>query len=299
MHSMQPLVSVIMTAYNREKYIAEAIESVIHSTYETWELIIVDDCSKDRTVEIARSYEAKDQRIKVYVNEKNLGDYPNRNKAASYAKGKYLKYVDADDLIYPHGLEVMVRSMEDFPEAGLGLALLRQDNKRPAPVLLAPTEAYYINYFEHQIFTRAPLSAIIKSVVFRELGGFENSRMIGDFVMWHKIALNNSVVLLPQGLIWYRVHGEQEIKDHSLFGFDYLNAALHFINIDNCPLSISQRKIINDKLNRLRFKKSMSFLIKHPKLSMINLKNINYSRLFANRKSSQNLNLSSLLWSLF
>ncbi|MBN2662839.1 MAG: glycosyltransferase family 2 protein, partial [Bacteroidales bacterium] len=96
-----PFVSVLMTAYNREKYIAEAIESVIASTYQNWELIIVDDGSKDKTVEIAKQYEAKDPRIKVYINEKNLGDYPNRNKAASYAKGKYLKFVDADDLIYP------------------------------------------------------------------------------------------------------------------------------------------------------------------------------------------------------
>src|SRR4051812_47750099 len=92
-----PLVSVLMTSYNREKYIAQAIESVIASTYSNLELIIVDDCSKDSTVSIARSYAENDKRVKVYVNEKNLGDYPNRNKAASYATGKYLKYVDADD----------------------------------------------------------------------------------------------------------------------------------------------------------------------------------------------------------
>ena len=59
-----PLVSVLMTAYNREKYIAEAIESVLASTYKNFELIIVDDCSKDKTVEIARRYAKKDQRIK-------------------------------------------------------------------------------------------------------------------------------------------------------------------------------------------------------------------------------------------
>ena len=95
MEDRVPLVSVLMTAYNREKYIAEAIESVLASTYSNLELIIVDDCSKDNTLQIATNYQAKDDRIKVYKNEKNLGDYPNRNKAASYAKGKYLKYVDS------------------------------------------------------------------------------------------------------------------------------------------------------------------------------------------------------------
>ena len=101
-----------MTSYNREKYIAQAIESVLASTYKDFELIIVDDCSKDNTVGIAKKYEELDSRVKVYVNEFNLGDYPNRNKAATYAKGKYIKYIDADDMIYPWGLEIIINSFE-------------------------------------------------------------------------------------------------------------------------------------------------------------------------------------------
>ena len=93
-----------MTAYNRQDYIAEAIESVLASTYKNFELIISDDCSSDQTLEIARGFALKDERIKVFVNEKNLGDYPNRNKAASYARGKYIQYIDSDDLL--HNLEI-------------------------------------------------------------------------------------------------------------------------------------------------------------------------------------------------
>jgi glycosyltransferase involved in cell wall biosynthesis len=70
------LISVLMTAFNREKYIGYAIESVLASTYEDFELIIVDDCSTDSTVQIARRYELKDSRIKVFENTVNLGDYP-------------------------------------------------------------------------------------------------------------------------------------------------------------------------------------------------------------------------------
>ena len=88
-------ISVLMTAFNREKYIGEAIESVLASTFKDFELIIVDDCSSDKTVEIAKNYENLDKRVKVFLNEKNLGDYSNRNKAASLANGKYIKYVDA------------------------------------------------------------------------------------------------------------------------------------------------------------------------------------------------------------
>ena len=83
-----PLVSILTTSYNREKYIAECIESVLASAFRDYEYIVVEDCSTDRSYEIALEYAKKDARIRVYRNEKNLGDYPNRNRAASYATGK-------------------------------------------------------------------------------------------------------------------------------------------------------------------------------------------------------------------
>jgi glycosyltransferase involved in cell wall biosynthesis len=135
-------VSILTTVYNREKYLAACIESVLASSYQDWELIIVDDVSSDASVAIAQRYEKKDPRIKVYINEKNLGDYPNRNKAASYAKGKYLKYLDADDIIYPHGLEVMVHTMEQFPEAALGISQKVAEDIKPYPFVMQPQETF-------------------------------------------------------------------------------------------------------------------------------------------------------------
>ena len=140
---INPKISILTTVYNREKYLAACIDSVLASTYQDWELIIVDDVSTDISVAIARAYEQKDVRIKVYVNDKNLGDYPNRNKAASYAKGKYLKYLDADDIIYPHGLEIMVHTMEQFPEAGLGISQKVAEDIKPYPFLMDPKETFY------------------------------------------------------------------------------------------------------------------------------------------------------------
>ena len=85
---INPKISILTTVYNREKYLVACMDSVLASSYQDWELIIVDDVSTDTSLAIAKSYEKKDARIKVYVNDKNLGDYPNRNKAASYAKGQ-------------------------------------------------------------------------------------------------------------------------------------------------------------------------------------------------------------------
>ncbi|HFC30536.1 MAG TPA: glycosyltransferase family 2 protein, partial [Oceanospirillales bacterium] len=262
-----PLISVLMTAYNREKYIAEAIESVMASTYQNWELIIVDDQSKDKTVEIAKSYEAKDKRIKVYINEENLGDYPNRNKAASYAKGKYLKYVDADDLIYPYGLEQLVFYMEQFPQAAYGLCSLPQDNDRIYPFELSPGEAYYRHYFTNKwIFHKAPLSAIIKKDIFDKAGGFTGKRMVGDFEMWQILSQKHKVVLMPGGIVWYREHEEGEMqfaRENTYQMFEYLLTEKELLASSNCPLSKNEQQIAIKKAERKQARYILRYLKSH------------------------------------
>lgn len=244
-----PLVSVLMTAYNREKYIAEAIESVLSSTYTNFELIIVDDQSKDKTVEIARYYEAKDSRVKVYINEKNLGDYPNRNRAASYAKGKYLKYVDADDIIYPFGLEQLVYYMEQFPNAGYGLCSLKPNLKKRFPLLLSSSDAYNYHYLGSGLFHKAPLSAIINKQAFDSVKGFVEERMVGDFEMWHKLSLKYSVVLMPHGIVWYRSHDSQEMKDYEKFRQRYKEISNDYLSLCNLPFDEISKINKNRKYN--------------------------------------------------
>ncbi len=147
----------------------------------------------------------------VYENKKNLGDYPNRNKAASYAKGKYIKYLDSDDIIYPHGLGVMVDAMEKFPEACLGLSSTK-DSPRPYPILLTPQEIYREHFNGYGHFNRAPGSAIIKRQSFLEIGGFSGERMIGDHQLWFTLARYFHVVKFQPDLYWSRSHEEQEQK---------------------------------------------------------------------------------------
>jgi glycosyltransferase involved in cell wall biosynthesis len=257
-----PLVSILMTAYNREKYIAEAIESVLASTYKNFELIIVDDCSKDKTVEVAKSYEAIDCRVKVYVNEKNLGDYPNRNKAASYARGKYIKYIDADDAIYYYGLQVIVEMMERFPEAGYGLDSIAQNDKKIFPYLLSPSEAYYANYIDRiGFFERAPTSCIIKRDIFTLENGFRPYRMVSDNEMWNRLSQKYPVLLMPQGLIWSRGHEESESGKwmaHLPTLYHYLLIQRHFLSSKMCPLP----KEIAKKLVKIRVKGQIKIIIK-------------------------------------
>lgn len=93
----QPLVSVIMPAYNAEKYIGEAIASVCAQTYENWELLILDDGSADRTAEIAQAYAQRDARIRVLHNPQNMGVARTRNRGFDLAQGEWIALLDSDD----------------------------------------------------------------------------------------------------------------------------------------------------------------------------------------------------------
>lgn len=255
MKEQQPLVSILMTAFNREQYIAAAIESVLASTFSDLELIVVDDCSSDRTVEIARNFEAKDQRVKVYVNEKNLGDYHNRNKAASYAKGIYIKYLDSDDIMYPHCLEVMVNAMEKFPEAGYGLSCTG-DSFKPYPVSISPHDAYWEHFNGHNHFDRAPGSAIIKKAAFDAVGGFSGERMIGDNELWMKIGRYYPLVKFPVDLYWARTHEGQESQSDYAKTYHLLRKKIFaeaFAHAD-CPLSEAEKTSILQKMKKQSLK---------------------------------------------
>jgi glycosyltransferase involved in cell wall biosynthesis len=220
-----PVLSVLMTAFNQEKYIAEAIESVLASTFRDFELIIVDDCSQDRTVEIAKQFESIDNRIRLYLNENNLGDYPNRNKAASYAKGKYLKYVDADDMMYPYGLEYIVKYMDGHPEADWGLTDINQDDHAIFPYMVSNLEIYKSHYLTvKNIFSKAPSSLVIKKSFFQSTGGFIEMKGVSDIEYVYRIALNSKLLLMPYGYMWCR--GETKGSQSSIH---YRNLALHLM----------------------------------------------------------------------
>lgn len=108
---MNELVSIIMPSYNTAKFISETIESVLAQTYPNWELIIADDCSTDDTDAVVRPYLA-DGRIRYIKNEKNSGAAVSRNRALREAKGKWIAFLDSDDLWLPEKLEKQIAFME-------------------------------------------------------------------------------------------------------------------------------------------------------------------------------------------
>jgi len=109
-----PLVSIIMAAYNAAPWIQETIESVIAQTYQNWELIITEDCSTDNTREILSEIIKHDSRIKVYYNVVNRGPADSRNNSLKFSNGEYIAYLDSDDLWMPEKLEKQIEFMQKY-----------------------------------------------------------------------------------------------------------------------------------------------------------------------------------------
>ncbi|HEX4958207.1 MAG TPA: glycosyltransferase family 2 protein [Lacibacter sp.] len=247
---MQPLLSVLMTSYNREQYIGEAIESVLASTFTDWELIVVDDGSKDQTVAIARSYAAKDPRIHVYVNEQNLGDYKNRNQAATYAKGDFIMYVDSDDMILKDGFERCINAMQQFPEANFGMQLHGEER---VPFFMEAKQAMEQHFFQQPFLMIGPGGTILRRRFFESIGKYPVLYgPANDMYFNLKATAAAGVLLLPFTFNFYRIHeGQEQNNKYSYLynNFNYLRDALRQLDL---PLTEKQKEWVQNK-NRRRF----------------------------------------------
>lgn len=109
----EALVSIVMPAYNCEDFIGITLDSVINQTYQNWEVIVVDDCSTDNTAKLVQEYVKKDNRIKYHKLDKNSGAAVARNKAVDLANGKYMAFLDSDDVWFPEKLTKQIGYMEE------------------------------------------------------------------------------------------------------------------------------------------------------------------------------------------
>lgn len=109
---LHPKVSIIIPVYNTEKYIKETIDSVLNQNFKDFEIIVVDDCSKDESLKIIKEIAKKDKRIKIFKNKKNKGRASAVNIGFKHARGEYITFSDADDLFYPKRLKQQVEFLD-------------------------------------------------------------------------------------------------------------------------------------------------------------------------------------------
>lgn len=232
-NSDSPLVSVVSVTYNSARYVRDTISSVLSQSYPNIEYIIGDDNSSDGTWEIINEF--KDPRIIAYRNESNLKEYVNRNKAIQLAKGKYLIFIDGDDIIYPHAIITFLDYIEKYPEACMAIQKGYLNNA-VFPFLLQPVEQY-LNYFFGNVNL---LVSSFASNFFRleHLKKFMLSEKYksGDDEIRLRLAASYPVLYIPGWLTWPRETpgqaSSQIPEDVALIqAIDYINNILTSDNI--------------------------------------------------------------------
>jgi teichuronic acid biosynthesis glycosyltransferase TuaG len=182
----QPLVSVITPSYNSERFIEETIRSVQAQTYTNWEMIIVDDCSKDRTREIVKQYAEQDPRIRLIELTENSGAAVARNTALKAAKGKYAAFLDSDDIWLPQKLDKQISFMEerDIAFSFTQYRLMKVDGTLTDTVIEVPKEIDYKGLLKNTIIGN--LTAVVNVEKTGQIQ-MPNIRTRQDFALWLSI----------------------------------------------------------------------------------------------------------------
>ncbi len=201
-----PLISVVIPVYNGEKTIRETIESVLNQTYRDFELIVINDGSQDATVEIVESIQ--DPRIKL-LSYPNAGQAESRNRGVSHAVGKFIAFLDADDLWTPDKLEAQLKALQANPQAAVAYSWTNYIDEssqflRQGSYVSAAGDVFknllVVNFLENGS------NPLIRAQALAQVGGFDGSvTPAEDWDMWLRLATRYQFVAVPSPQILYRV----------------------------------------------------------------------------------------------
>lgn len=182
----EPLVSVIIPVYNAEKVVRFTLDSVINQTYKNLEIICVNDCSKDNSLEILNEYAKRDKRIKVLSNEKNSGVAQTRNNGLKIATGEYIAFVDSDDIWDLTKTEKQIEFMltNDYKLTFTSVKFIDNEGNDTGKSFVVPKEVKFKSLLKQNVITLSS-SIISKDVLKDRL--FHNDELHEDFIMWLEI----------------------------------------------------------------------------------------------------------------
>ena len=214
-----PEVSVIIPTYNRKEMVQEAVESVLSQTYQDFELIVVDDGSEDGTGEVLR--ERFGERI-VYFYQKNQGVSGARNRGIGISRGKYIAFLDSDDLWLRKKLERQVQFMQQNPEAMICYTdeIWIRKGVRVNPKKKHAKHSGWIYPQCLPLCIISPSSALMRRELLEEVGGFDPEFPVcEDYDLWLRVALRYPIHLIPEKLIVKR-GGHPDQLSHRSWGND-------------------------------------------------------------------------------
>lgn len=205
-------VSVVMPTYNAERYLAQAIDSVLAQTYRDFEFIIVNDGSSDGTLEIAEAYARKDPRIRI-VSQENQGGAASRNNGMAIAHGEWIAMMDADDVMLPNRLERQLAFLEENPDVAVASAFVYHIDDRNRIIGQNESEMIDRETLKRKLKNDAAFgfshpAAILNKKAVQEVGGYRPQfEPCEDSDLWNRVAENGHTVLVQQEfLLKYRIH---------------------------------------------------------------------------------------------
>lgn len=212
--SMKPTVSLVMKVYNGEKYLREAIESILNQTFTDFEFLIIDDGSTDHSEQIIKSYD--DERIRFFQNETNMGLIKTQNKIIAQAKGKYIAVMDCDDISYPTRFEKQVHYLENHPNVMM-CGTYRNDIIDGREVSFQQIREYetesirFSLFFGNFFFTHS--SIMFRSEEYRKAGlSYGPSAIAEDYGVIIEMAKRYPVAVIPERLVAYRIYAQSVSK---------------------------------------------------------------------------------------
>ncbi len=226
-----PKVSVVMTVYNSQKYLKEAIESILNQTFRDFEFIIVDDASTDQAAEIIRSY--KDQRIILLTNSRNLGQTKSLNIGIRRAQGQYIARMDADDICELTRLQLQVEYLEAHKDIALvGSWALRIDEEgKQGTLFKTPTDPLMIKCYlagsgELSYWCIIHPTVMLHRTIFEEVGFYneEKGDIQGypqDYEFWGKVFTKFKIANLDKALLRYRILKTSDSRKYAIKQLDY------------------------------------------------------------------------------
>ena len=191
------LISIITPCFNSSDFISDTIESVINQTYKNWELLIIDDCSTDNSVKIIQEYLEKDTRIKLYINTKNSGAAVSRNLGLMKSSGRFISFIDSDDIWEPLKLEVQINFMleKNCPISFTNYRLIDEKGASLNKIIKVVKEIDYKGYLKNTIIG---MSTSMIDLTKTEDFKFINIRARQDTYLW--------ITLLKRGLIAHGIN---------------------------------------------------------------------------------------------
>ena len=229
---MEKLVSIVLPVYNGEKYLRESIDSVLNQTYKNWELLIVDDCSKDSTPQIAAEYVQLDSRILYYRNENNLKLPRNLNKGFRLAKGDYLTWTSDDNLFRPTAIARMLEALQNTPNAHFVFASCQYIDSEGKNIETYITTERNKKRMVGINGVRACFMYTRKA--YETVGEYDHDCiLVEDFDYWQRICARFDSVVIEDVLYDYRLHGGSLTGNLDVVFF---NQQLEKILLKNRPL---------------------------------------------------------------